>query len=461
MPVRQLVISPSASRWMGELTRPSVSERAHRLREQLGLPTDRPVIFSGHQASLWHAGIASKYIACQQIARACKGHGAWVVVDQDAEDFGSIEVPARDAHGRLVKQRVELVDERTLELVRAGAPACWIKPFAARDSLALGEGVSPACASIDAGLKQIAHVLTHAGGDSAGEQISRATAKLFEPNGCSLTHVLATKLAQTDAFAWLVEQMASDAENCHRLYNSAAQEFAEARIGALGRDTSGSPEMPLWRIDPRTGLRKRVYASELATLKPSELSPRALTLTALLRLFACDLFIHGLGGGATPQPGERGNGYDRICEKWIADWLKLPMARAIVVTATVTLEIDRGQAVTSEQAREAAQLARKAQHDPALLGDAEFSTRKRELLEAMNATKDKRAKGEIFAQIQSLTEQSRARNGDKLAQLRARADELERLASEHPIATDRTYAWPLHSQADLRELIKQIEQALA
>ena len=32
-------------------------------REELGLPLDRPIIMTGHQAGIWHAGIAEKFVA--------------------------------------------------------------------------------------------------------------------------------------------------------------------------------------------------------------------------------------------------------------------------------------------------------------------------------------------------------------------------------------------------------------
>ena len=49
-----------------------------------------------------------------------------------------------------------------------------------------------------------------------------------------------------------------------------------------------------------------------------ELMPRALLLTLLLRSFACDLFVHGLGGEI----------YDPAMEAWVAPWVKrLPWRR--------------------------------------------------------------------------------------------------------------------------------------
>ena len=70
------------------------------------------------------------------------------------------------------------------------------------------------------------------------------------------------------------------------------------------------------------------------------LMPRALLLTALVRLGMCDLFIHGTGGLI----------YDRVTEQWFADWLgqaEGSIAPMIGVTAAVVAkkpgEVPRSQ----------------------------------------------------------------------------------------------------------------------
>jgi hypothetical protein len=81
-----------------------------RMREQLGLPLDRPVIMSGHQAELWHPGILAKWIAGVEIARRVGGVFAWLHVDQDTNEPGAIDVPVIDGAGVLVKRTLTLVD---------------------------------------------------------------------------------------------------------------------------------------------------------------------------------------------------------------------------------------------------------------------------------------------------------------------------------------------------------------
>src|SRR5207245_1778024 len=55
------------------------------------------------------------------------------------------------------------------------------------------------------------------------------------------------------------------------------------------------------------------------------LSPRALTLTAVLRLLVADQFVHGIGGGQ----------YDQVLDKLIARHFRLEPPRFSVTTATL------------------------------------------------------------------------------------------------------------------------------
>ena len=87
-------------------------------RRQLGLTTDRPVIMSGHQAELWHAGIAAKALAAPTPPRHDSAAAAWVIVDQDPG------APARSA----IRSSAKVPRDRTparaaIELIAPADPA--------------------------------------------------------------------------------------------------------------------------------------------------------------------------------------------------------------------------------------------------------------------------------------------------------------------------------------------------
>lgn len=459
MPVQSVTMAPPATAWRSSLRQPGRSEIARRFRMQLGLPTDRPVIFSGHQAIVWHAGILAKYLAAAHVAAACGGAAAWVVVDQDPEDFAALRIPVHTANGRLAVETVDVTDEPTAALVRSGAPPCSIPRFqvAGLDrSPAVRDASHHAAPSIMPGLSAIIMSLAAAEGATAAEQVSAATARLTSPLVGGVRHVLVSQLGHTDALASLVTRMTEDPARCHHCYNDAVRLHPDAGIAPLAADQRGSVELPLWHIDPRSGLRRRVFAADLATLHPAQLMPRALLLTALLRLCGCELFIHGAGGGASAAD----TGYDRVTETWISEWLGEPLAPAVLVSATVTLALDGLEGVTAEQVEAARQLARKARHDPALVGDSTTAARKRELLARISTTRDKQEKARLFDAMKQLLGQAEVANAPKFAELDRHAEELAAKLADQPIAADRTWAFPLLDPADLRELSQRLKTAI-
>ncbi|MGA1222965.1 MAG: hypothetical protein ACO31E_00190, partial [Phycisphaerales bacterium] len=75
-------------------------------RAALGLPVDRPVVMTGHQAGIWHAGIAEKFLVGAALAAECGGVLAHVVVDHDLNDASLVAYPAL-VEGRLVRLALE------------------------------------------------------------------------------------------------------------------------------------------------------------------------------------------------------------------------------------------------------------------------------------------------------------------------------------------------------------------
>src|SRR5207237_6310283 len=132
-------------------------------------------------------------------------------------------------------------------------------------------------------------------------------------------------------------------------------------------------ELPLWRIRP-DGTRMHAYDSDVETglgsgqwsvvsdqrteqaeskiqnpkSKIPPLLPRALFMTALVRLGMCDLFVHGFGGA----------NYDRAMEVWIRDWLGVDVGPIAVVSATLrlTLKFDEDCAADVEKVHNAARM---------------------------------------------------------------------------------------------------------
>lgn len=437
--------APIIGRWRSNAPPNAWRNETAAFREALGLPTDRPVVMTGHQAEFWHPGIIAKYLAAEAAARAARGVAAWIVVDHDTNSPGDIRYPVRRASGALgVRTWRALPGAR--ELTAMGVP---LRAIAAESPRAVpdaepGASVEP---SVTEGLSRMRSALAaHATAPSVAQQAALAamdcTAGLLQP----APTLFASSLSRTPLFARLVDTMRQDPTACARAYNDAGA--AHANAGMAPMQLGDDPELPLWAIQPGRA-RARVRASTLATTPVEHLAPRALLMTALLRLAGCDLFVHGLGGGV----------YDKVTEEWIDRWLGASLAPTAVVTATLLLGLD-ADAVEPGVIDAATWRAHHALHDPALLGDAAAAREKSRLVDQIRAHK---LAGEdpsaAFGQLHALLDKVRSEQSARLEALRQEAAEAGSRRHDAAIAHDRTWAFPLHVADDLAALKGEINGA--
>lgn len=428
-----LTIRPDPARWRALLRR-NTTPRAAAFRQQLRLPTDRPIIMTGHQAEFWHPGILAKYLAADAAAATLRAAPAWLVVDQDRADSTDLHYPTRD--GRI----------GTLT-ARAGAPTP--QPPAPPDPAA-----APGLAAIGDALSR------HADQPTLARRVSAALTDLLHP---LLTHpspstIFATELSATTLFAELVARMRDDPESCVRAYNAAAAAHPTSGIRPLVHDDlQYRYELPLWHLPPG-GPRARVYAEMLDTVPVRELAPKALFMTGLVRLAGCDLFIHGTGGG-----GDGGHeGYDLVTEDWLSAWLSIPradLAPIATVTATLYLHTDAPPPPTPAQVARALWTAHHARHTPGAIGDSEGDRRKRDLVAAIAAA-DGPERRRRYRQLHTFLDSYRARHADALARLDQAAAAAAARASDPDLRTVRTWPFPLYPDRDLKDLRARIAAAL-
>lgn len=437
-----LRIEPPAERWGALLASRRDAPawvRPERFREQMGLPERRPLVMSGHQAGLWHAGIAAKYFAL----RALKGAAAtaWLVADLDENDVMHVRVPVRDAQGAWSSQRVNLADR---DEGHPDAASGYRPPATIRRQV-------PEAAHRAAGAMEQAHKTAR----TLGEQGHRAVEVVLEDAGIGLVRpvVFGSATARTDLFGELVRRMCDDPEACVRAYNEAAAAFADAGVRALMcRGERGRFELPIWRVgmnQPRTA----VIVERGQRLEVGEVAPRGLLMTGMLRLAGCELFIHGTGGGA----------YDRVTERWLGAWLgdEAVLAPSVVVSATRL--IDLGVEVVERQAAaRAVAAAHRARHDPALLGDEAGGRRKRELVSAIERwPRGSAERARAFGELHALLRASVSEHAGVVARLDEQAEQMRSALASNEAAGDRTWSIALHEPETLRSLDEQVRAALA
>jgi hypothetical protein len=474
-----LLIQPPPERWpalpAGGPTHPLV----RRTREALGLPTDRPVVLSGHQPGLWHAGILAKLYALRAIADRAAAAAAWLVVDQDTTDPATLRVPVRpegaarngegDASSGTSDDRVELArwpagDDGAQPTTPPDTPVGRLPALspAAPDAALLARAALP---SVRAGLLAAhAALQRHARAGSRAEQFANAALELAgEP---AMPRLYATSLAATPGFAWLVERLRADPIAAARAYNDAVARHPSARVAPLLIDEARSRiEVPLWVLPAGAGPRRRAFSVDLDA-EPSALAPRALLQTAFCRLFVCDLFIHGTGGAGTDGNG----GYDAMTSDWLARWLPqtapIPpapptLAPVVTISATLLLPLSERAPVTPEQVARARWLAHRVAHDPTLLAEPGAGLMKRALARlASDARRPHADRAALFARLRALT---RDAADAQPARVRRHADQARALAEQaraDALLADRTWPFPLHAPEALAALRAGLVHAL-
>ncbi len=431
-------LSPSPRTWQGLLDdRWAVTRhdsRAMRLREQLDLPTDAPVVMTGHQPMVFHPGVLAKYIA----ADALDANVAWLIVDKDETDPGAIDLPRRTDSGILTRETARLLPRPTPGYPAGSVPAeraGEIPPDAPWSFV--NDGVRAIHAAMSA----------HEDAPSLAAQGAQATFELMQTLGLAGAPLLASRMAQTEVFADLLERMKRDPLRFVEIYNAAVARHAEAGIPPLLHSISADRyELPLWLVRPGE-VRRRAYLEDLDANPVDSFASRAIMLTLVMRLGACDLFIHGTGGWV----------YDRIAEDVAREWLGVELAPMTLATATLTLPLLEGEPPSEHDVAHVKWLAHHAAHDPSLLNDEAAASKKTELLrEIERLPRRSRERSERFRAMQNLLLDARSRGSKKLKRYRRNVEAVESAHASLDVANARDWAFPLYPRESLSALRDEI-----
>lgn len=441
MPASDLLVTPAPQSWREALAGAPADDRRLSLRRELGLPTDRPIVMSGHQTEIWHAGILAKAFAAEVAASAWGGAWSWLGVDQDATPPAAIAYPVR-REGVLARARWDLELSAT-----RGMPTACRRPIGVSEALAAPRAVEGVPASVVDGLARIARALRDRAEDpTLGAQMTHAAMDLACAGGLLRPAVvLATALGRTSAFAEVMDRARSEPQRAWATYNDAARSIPEARVRPLGR-RGAAFELPAWIISD-SGPRQPAYSDTPAS---ATLAPRALLMTLIARAWACDLFIHGLGGGV----------YDQVTDRWASAWLGtgVGLAPTAVVTATIRMPLGDEALPTPEEIRASAWLAHHARHAPT---DEPLARVRAESLARIAALPRRHPARRIaFQELHAALDAHRERCQGELSKLADRARSMRASRRQSEIAHDRTWAFPLHAGDALAGLRDRIRRAL-
>lgn len=294
---RSLHFEPDPQSWAhhfqkfdGDIFNTSFQDIRHVLKKELGIPTEKKAIVVGHQPTLFHPGIAAKFMAASALASQVDGIVVHLVVDHFDGDVGLVETPQ-------VEQDVFAVKSLRIAETEKGVPLVEQPRGTVVSDCAMG------------------NLLSSAEGQHAAAQFANAMQQYIQPYADVHATVYSSELLHSAFGQAFVKAMRTQDAACRTAYNNAAFEHPNANIALLDEG-----ELPIWETD------KGTY-------------PKAILLTSLARLGFADLFVHGLGGAT----------YDVVMEEWIQSWLGIELVNAVSVSADVHLVLN---ATTIEQARQ-------------------------------------------------------------------------------------------------------------
>ncbi len=350
-----------------------------------------PIVFGGHQPTLFHPGVWYKNFRLHQITQASGATAINMVVDNDLSGSASIKFPkmaegrasfglvAVDAPGPAIPFEMQsVVDREIFESFghrAAGAIESFVSnpiikklwPEVIRAEKLLSQ--SPLSATLGHSIAAGRHLLEHA-------------------HGLRTLEVPISRIAGSSSFAKFAGFLIKNLTTFQDTYNQAITRYRRKHgirssahpVPELGRIEEGDKqwlEAPFWIWTDQSPQRKPMYVrrigndleisnpkDKLATVSTTALSswlveqnqqiqatgrgifvrPRALITTMFARLLASDLFVHGIGGAK----------YDQLTDQIIVDFFGVDPPGYVTATSTFRLptnfpEIDPADITAGKQ----------------------------------------------------------------------------------------------------------------
>lgn len=340
---------------LDDLAREARAETLRIAREytrSLGLETvaertpGAPVIASGHQPSMFHPGVAVKAMALARTASQSGATPLFITVDHDDIDASSVNLPTvRD--GRLVKTSHTLFPSaRGRVLEKAGVERWEVTRDRLNEAVRLMD--SPRLRGPREAMQEFLRRLDNRPPDfvSSYAELAILLRRAWErPVNGGYLEIPVSSICRTRTFLHFAGSIMADIEKFGAVYNAQLERYRKERglrypanpFPNLGKQ-GDSREAPFWTLSGDG--RERLYVTPGGRINTGDGSPdipisaitggampvrpRAITLSLYMRLLACDLFIHGVGGAK----------YDQVTDGIIREYYGVTPPGYSVVSAT-------------------------------------------------------------------------------------------------------------------------------
>jgi hypothetical protein len=488
----QTVLGRSWSDLQRQSRREAIAAARHYLTAR-GEPTpeggtDR-LIMAGHQPELFHTGVWVKNFALHGLARRHDLTPINLLVDNDTVKSSAMRLPA-PATGTVPPHLTSVAFDRWTEQVPFEERRVQDRPlfdgFAERATEVLrGWDYSPMLGEFWDEVRRRTERTA-----LLGECFAAARRTFERAWGCHNLELPVSALSRTESFAWFACHLLADLPRFHAVYNESVHEYRHLH-GIRNRShpvpdlaaSEGWLEAPFWGWRSGQARRGRLFArldggrlalragSDTWPALPSpaasgaaavaawaeleaagcKVRPRALTNTLFARLFLCDLFIHGIGGGK----------YDELTDTILRRFYGGDAPSYLVLSATRLLPLPVA-AIRPEDCRRLAHTVRDVHYNPQRhLEEAHIDPAPlRELLEqkrAWIARQPERPaeRRQRFEVLRRLTDRLREPLADRETELRRSLAGCEQQLETRAVLQRRDYAFCLYPEALLRPFCTQ------
>ncbi len=343
---------------------------SYSLRDSAG-----PIVMTGHQPELYHAGVWYKNFVLDHVAREQQAVGINLLIDNDTMRQAAIRVPTGSVDAPLVewiafdrmREETPFEERRLIDPEQFGS-------FAERVRTKLFHSVERPL------VEQLwpEAVAAARSTPNLGACLSQARHRLEAAWGLKTLEVPWSHVCDGEPFRWFATTILARLAPFQRIYNESLFEYR--RVNRVRSHTHPAPplsadgewlEAPFWLWSTADPKRRRLFvrlvphgieitdrqaerhqlslapdgSCEVAVEQLRRLSDqgiklrsRALLTTMFARLFLCDLFIHGIGGAK----------YDQLTDAIIERLFGCAAPGFLTVTATAKLPIDH-RAVTGSE----------------------------------------------------------------------------------------------------------------
>ena len=461
-----------------QAARQNVVDAARAYLQQAGEPIPQiaglSLLMAGHQPDLFHPGVWVKNFALNSLARQTGAVPINLVVDNDTVKSTALYAPSLDDPPRRVRVAYDqgatdipyeeraVIDEELFASLPQRMPGGWAF-----------EPLLPAFWTTVVQQRRRTALL--------GERLASARREWERRWGCHNLEVPVSRVCQTESFAWFAGHLIAELPRFHAIYNECLRAHRQAhRIRshqhpAPDLSTRGDwLEAPFWarRLgDVRRGrlmarqrgntIELRVGDTPWPTLPRSQpeeawsgleregfmVRPRALTNTLFARVFLCDLFIHGIGGGL----------YDEVTNAIIQRFYGISPPAYVVLSATLLLPFAPYPA-RRDDCRGLARELRDVQWNPQRhisLGGSAAKLALQKQAWINQQPDDRTERRERFRVIRELTAHLRQYTSEVESQLRVDLERCQRQVQANAVLRRRDYAFCLYPEALLRDFCRR------